>query len=119
MIPVRRFHLQRDADATGISGTGRVAEGVRFPSGHCVIEWSHNVNSLGIFDNIDEIRFVHGHGGSTRIIWDDKEDGPSRCPECNGLAETPHDLRDCERVTLERLNTIRKNIRTISPGVAK
>ena len=40
---MRRFYLQRDEDATGISGTGKVAEGILFSTG-----WvARDVTSVG------------------------------------------------------------------------
>jgi len=38
MSDIRTFHLVRDEDKTGISGTGVIAEGVVFFSGRVVIE---------------------------------------------------------------------------------
>lgn len=35
----RRFHLVRDDDETGISGTGVVAEGIEFSNGMCAACW--------------------------------------------------------------------------------
>ena len=36
---LRVFHLLRDEDPSGVSGVGRVAVGVVFPSGKVVLEW--------------------------------------------------------------------------------
>jgi hypothetical protein len=36
---MRRFELHRDEDATGISGVGKVAEGVQFSSGEVALKW--------------------------------------------------------------------------------
>jgi hypothetical protein len=32
---VRRFYLERDRDVSGVSGTGRVTDGVPWPDGSC------------------------------------------------------------------------------------
>lgn len=66
-----RFHLQRDEDETGISGTGIVAYGVQFPDGTCVLRWDTAVNSTTFYASINDGEYLHGHGGRTRIVWDD------------------------------------------------
>ncbi len=68
---MRRFHLERDTDVTGISGTGRVAEGVVFSNGKVAMAWLTEVASVGVYDRIDDIERIHGHGGMTRIVWED------------------------------------------------
>ena len=47
----RTFRVVRDADITGISGTGVVAHGAQFP-------------------NITAVDALHGHGGATHLDWD-------------------------------------------------
>lgn len=66
---MRRFQLVRETDSTGVSGTGIVAEGVRFTSGKVAMNWRSEVPSTGIYDDIDDVRLVHGHGGATHIEW--------------------------------------------------
>ena len=86
----RRFDLCRLDDVSGISGTGRVAEGVCFSSGKCVISWLSSTPSLGIFDSVDELLAVHGHKGKTVVRWLDPGDESSgldpveRCPVSGG-----------------------------------
>jgi hypothetical protein len=67
----RRFHLQRDTDHTGASGTGRVADGVQWPDGTVTVRWIHAHASTVQWDSIHDAITVHGHDGSTRIEWDD------------------------------------------------
>jgi hypothetical protein len=67
----RRFHLERDADVTGVSGTGHVADGVQWPDGTAAVRWRGERPSTVHWDRIDDAIAIHGHGGSTRIIWDD------------------------------------------------
>ncbi|MFI0262523.1 hypothetical protein ACH4OW_26180 [Streptomyces sp. NPDC017056] len=69
----RRFHLQRDADVTGMSGTGHVADGVLWPDGTASIRWRGTRPSIVHWDRLDDAETVHGHGGATRIVWDDPE----------------------------------------------
>lgn len=68
----RRFHLERDTDVTGISGTGVVAEGIVFSNGKTVIAWVVGEHqSTVVWDGIESVDAIHGHGGATRIVWDD------------------------------------------------
>lgn len=66
---MRRFHLQRDADESGVSGTGCVAEGVVFSSGVAVLVWTVIAASVAIYPSVKALERVHGHNGKTRIIW--------------------------------------------------
>ena len=65
----RRFWLQRDADITGISGTGIVATGVEFADGQVAVKWLGQWSSLVIWPDIEALIHVNGHGGKTRIVW--------------------------------------------------
>jgi hypothetical protein len=70
---VRRFHLVRTVDRTGISGTGTVCEGVQFSDGRCVTRWISRVSSINQYLNVDDVIFVHGHDGDTVLRWVDAE----------------------------------------------
>ncbi|MFI1166594.1 hypothetical protein ACH4UM_24060 [Streptomyces sp. NPDC020801] len=73
----RRFHLQRRVDVTGASGTGRVADGVLWPDGTATLRWRGERASTVFWDNgMEDAEAVHGHGGHTRIIWDDPAGKP-------------------------------------------
>lgn len=70
----RRFFLRRVKDVSGVSGTGKVAEGVEFTDGKIVIRWkpsSVGVSSTSMWDCLNDMITVHGHGGSTTIEWID------------------------------------------------
>jgi hypothetical protein len=70
VIPeLRRFILRRNEDETGTSGTGVVAAGVMFTSGHCVMEWTTTVKSIGVYLSIADVEAIHGHGGKTVVEW--------------------------------------------------
>lgn len=72
---MREFHFQRDHDVSGVSGTGRVAEGVIFEDGKVAIRWlTGNHKAITIFDSIEDAEAVHGHGGLTRVVMDDNLD---------------------------------------------
>lgn len=67
---MREFMLQRDEDASGVSGTGIVALGTMFESsGKCVLHWETRWHTIGVYDSIEEVEEIHGHEGRTRIVW--------------------------------------------------
>ena len=68
---MRRFYLQRDEDLTGISGTGRVAEGVQWGNGWCSMMWMTEWFSLVVYPGIEHVEKIHGHEGRTKIVWVD------------------------------------------------
>lgn len=69
MEQIKEFYLQRDVDVSGTSGVGKVAIGVRLPSGKCVLEWCSAIRSVAIYESITDLEFIHGHAGATKIIW--------------------------------------------------
>lgn len=73
MTETRRFVLNRVVDATGVSGTGIVADGVQFPNGKCALSWRGELSSTAVYDNIELVEAIHGHDGNTEIVWIDKE----------------------------------------------
>jgi hypothetical protein len=70
-VQPRAFVLERLVDETGISGTGVVAEGVRFSDGTVALRWTGAWPTSVVFHErgIDSVNAVHGHGGKTRIVW--------------------------------------------------
>lgn len=60
----------RDEDASGISGTGFVAEGVEFSDGTVVIHWLSNIPSTEVCGNLKQCLTLHGHNGKTKVEWD-------------------------------------------------
>lgn len=69
----RRFYLERDVDETGVSGTGRVAEGIEFTSGAVAMTWLSTHRAISIYESIKTVEALHGHEGNTRIIWIDPD----------------------------------------------
>lgn len=65
----RQFWLKRVVDETGISGTGIVCEGIEFGDGRCVMRWIGEIDSIVIHKSIQDIEKIHGHSGSTMIVW--------------------------------------------------
>jgi hypothetical protein len=72
---LRRFELQRDADLSGVSGIGTVAEGVAFTDGTVALRWTSAWPTSVVFHDrgIEAVEAVHGHNGMTRIVWLDEE----------------------------------------------
>jgi len=62
------FHLVRDEDIHGNSGTGVVARGVIFPSGFTYMEWVSHVHTETRFTNIKDVELLHSHNGRTRVV---------------------------------------------------
>lgn len=69
----RCFVVNRKEDISGVSGVGIVAWGAQFPNGKVALTWANALTSATWFDDISILEQIHGHGGSTEIIWiDDK-----------------------------------------------
>ena len=68
---MKRFYLDRANDETGVSGTGFIAEGVELRDGRVVLCWLGNFRSTILYDNIEAVVKVHGHGGKTVVIYVD------------------------------------------------
>lgn len=77
---MRTFHLQRDEDVTGKSGTGRVAEGIEFSDGIVAMHWQGEWPSSVVFydGGLDAVEHLHGHNGRTHIVWTDGSAVPAR-----------------------------------------
>ena len=71
---LRRFHFERKKDASGVSGCGRVAEGCLFTdTGEAVVHWLGKYGSINFYHSIEHVVAVHGHEGSTEIVFDDPQ----------------------------------------------
>jgi hypothetical protein len=66
---IRRFVLRRHLDETGISGVGDVAWGVCFPDGIAVLRWASEHRSTAVYADMADLEAIHGHNGSTEIVW--------------------------------------------------
>lgn len=65
---MKLFELVRDVDSTGVSGTGVVAQGVIYDNGKVALSWLTSTTSVAVYDSIEDVRRIHGHGGDTRIV---------------------------------------------------
>jgi hypothetical protein len=74
---MRRFYLQRNEDASGVSGLGNVAEGCQHDTGWCSLVWlglrDAGGDVMAYYKNITRIEEIHGHGGMTQVVWIDDE----------------------------------------------
>lgn len=71
---LRRFHFERTQDISGVSGTGNVAEGCLFlDTGQVVVHWLGSHGSINIYNSMEDVEYVHGHSGCTKIVFDDPE----------------------------------------------
>lgn len=64
------FTLHRDADVSGVSGTGVVADGVEFEDKSVALRWHGEHPATTVWASIEDMLAVHGHGGATRLVWD-------------------------------------------------
>ena len=92
---IRRFYFHRHHDQSGVSGTGDVAEGVIFSDGRCSLRFISPTGSTSNWDSIEHIKAVHGHGGSTEIVFID--------PDPNPVTEAPTSAEpEPEKITKKR-----------------
>ena len=73
-MTARRFELHRTEDVTGVSGTGMVAEGIEFTDGVVALRWRSAWPTSVVFHDkgMAAVEAVHGHSGSTQIVWLDE-----------------------------------------------
>ena len=64
------FYLNRTEDESGVSGTGRIAQGVIFDNGKVALTWLSEHPSVTIYDSIGEVRAIHGHAGKTDLVME-------------------------------------------------
>lgn len=67
-------YLRRNADISGISGTGNVAWLVEFPDGTAVLRWHADANGAphctSLWESVDDIVKIHGHEGATEVVYE-------------------------------------------------
>lgn len=69
---MKRFHLQRSEDPSGVSGVGTVAEGVQFHDGQAIISWFGIHHSVEVWPSVEAAIAIHGHSGRTLVEWIDQ-----------------------------------------------
>ncbi len=68
----RRFQLRRYHDESGVSGLGIVAHGVEWGDGKVATHWNFDITHTDVWDSMDHMISVHGHGGATVVEWIDE-----------------------------------------------
>lgn len=68
-VPGRAFDLIRHVDESKVSGTGRVAEGFEFEDGTVALRWRGARSSTNVYASVEDVTAIHGHGGSTRVVY--------------------------------------------------
>lgn len=66
---MRRFYLERIEDVSGVSGTGRVAQGIEFDDGSVVMQWFTSHKSIGLYWSIQHVIDIHGHEGRATVEY--------------------------------------------------
>ncbi|MDY7103461.1 MAG: hypothetical protein S0880_19930 [Actinomycetota bacterium] len=58
---MRNFEMFRELDVSGVSGTGKVLEGVQFSTGTVVIHWLTPPprGSIAVFDSMEQFLSIH------------------------------------------------------------
>lgn len=69
-VEARPFALERTTDVSGLSGTGRVAEGVEFVDGRVVMVWQSEQPSAALYSSIRMVERIHGHDGASRVVFE-------------------------------------------------
>lgn len=89
----RAFRMQRDEDATGVSGEGHVADGVLFDDGSVCIRWRTKYRSTAVYASLSDAEAIHGHDGKTRFVFATRPQSPEPaakaceryvCQRCGG-----------------------------------
>ena len=69
---IRRFVMEREQDASGVSGTGFVLEGVLFSTGVVVVHWLTPPprGSISVFDSLEQFLSIHvaPHPGNHAVV---------------------------------------------------
>jgi hypothetical protein len=97
---MRRFHFNRVEDASGISGTGRVAEGVLFDNGLVALTWNSVHKCVNIYTSLAEMMAVHGHEGKTVLVWVDGD--PNEIEEAPEPAPPPKRKKAAARKAVKK-----------------
>lgn len=94
----RKFHLQRHEDTSGVSGLGRIAEGIVFSDGTTVVRWLSACGSTNVYANSEGVKQVHGHGGNTELVWDYPDPAPGDNADNEELNKILDDPESCKKI---------------------
>ncbi len=65
MKALQAFRVMRREDVSGNTGTGHVADAVRFPNGKAAIAFREGARSVALYDSLEDLIATHGHDGRT------------------------------------------------------
>ena len=65
---MKTFYLNRLVDVSGISGCGKVAEGVIFDSGKVVLNWIVGIESIVIYQTVEDLTKITCYNGNSEIV---------------------------------------------------
>ena len=85
IMNMKMFYLKRVEDESGVSGTGRIAQGFIFDNGKVALTWLSEHPSVTVYDSIGEVTAVHGHGGKTEVVME--PDYKRACGEMKSFIE--------------------------------
>lgn len=87
----RLFRLVRTEDVSGVSGEGRVADGVQWPDGTVTVRWRTTTASTVFFSCLADAEAIHGHDGRTVVAWQDVGTIQATTKPCGqGLSHAGH-----------------------------
>lgn len=71
---MKTFYMIREADESGVSGTGKVLEGAIFSDGTTVVRWvvPGKPSSMAIYQTFEDFELIHvtSHPtNGTKFIW--------------------------------------------------
>lgn len=74
---MKTFYMTRDYDESGVSGTGKVLEGIVFSDGQTVIRWcvKGKPNSTAIYSTFEDFELIHvtSHPtNGTKFYWEEQ-----------------------------------------------
>jgi hypothetical protein len=67
---MKTFYLDRKSNGEELSGVGKVAEGVIFTDKTVALRWLKWPHSVGFYQSVEDMIFLHGHEGRTTIVFD-------------------------------------------------
>lgn len=78
------FTMIRHRDCNGVSGTGRVLDGVIFPNGKVVVCWRPEISSIQVYDSFECFLRIHVDphpDNRAEIVWSEEglEGNPKVC----------------------------------------
>ncbi|MEV5911093.1 hypothetical protein AB0M00_19595 [Streptomyces chartreusis] len=90
-----RLYFRRHQDVSGVSGEGRIADGVQWPDGTVSIRWRGPHPKIDFCDRgVVTAEFVHGHAGLTEIVYlDQPGEQPAPAPAAAGSTPAPLVMR--------------------------